>query len=58
MNERWGRRRNNIWPACKFPFGRKQAASRGGKARREYDENKCVYRDRRRPISAITLCLL
>lgn len=57
MNER-GRRRNNIWPACKFPFGRKQAASRGGKARREHDENKCVYRDRRRPISAITLCLL
>lgn len=33
VNER-GRRRNNIWPACKFPFGRKQAASRGGKARR------------------------
>mgnify|MGYP004571326687 CR=1 FL=1 len=33
VNERWGRRRNNIWPACKFPFGRKQAASRGGKAR-------------------------
>lgn len=57
VNER-GRRRNNIWPACKFPFGRKQAASRGGKARREHDENKCVYRDRRRPISAITLCLL
>ena len=57
MNER-GRRRNNIWLACKFPFGRKQAASRGGKARREHDENKCVYRDRRQPISAITLCLL